>query len=80
MSCPAQTRDYCETFHLIDKGNGAEANYDLGGKSSLHNWSPKLIFRLYSMSLNNSYKMYTTLGKQHTPERRFLDMGDAVRD
>ena len=34
MSCPAQTRDYCKTFHLIDKGNGAEANYDLGGEES----------------------------------------------
>ena len=40
VRCPAQTKDYCETFHLIDKGNGAEANYDLGGKSRLHNWLP----------------------------------------
>jgi hypothetical protein len=32
------------------------------------------------MSLNNAYKMYKVLGKQHTPERRFLDMGDAVRE
>jgi hypothetical protein len=31
--CPAQTRDYCNTFHLIDKGNGVEANYDLGGRA-----------------------------------------------
>jgi hypothetical protein len=38
VPCPAQTKDYCKTFHLIDKGNGAEANYDLGGKSWLHNW------------------------------------------
>ncbi|KAL3764002.1 hypothetical protein ACHAW5_000041 [Stephanodiscus triporus] len=42
VPCPAQTCDYCKTFH--DKGNGAEANYDLGGKSRLHNWLPKLIF------------------------------------
>ena len=41
VPCPAQTRDYCKTFHLINKGNGAEANYDLGGKSRLHNWSLK---------------------------------------
>jgi hypothetical protein len=80
VSCPAQMRDYCETFHLIDKGNGAGANYDLGGNSRLHNWSPKLIFRLYNMSLNNVYKMYKPLVKQHTPERRFLDMGNAVRE
>jgi hypothetical protein len=77
---PAQTWDYCNTFRLIDKGNGAEANYDLGGKSCLHNWSPKLIFWLYNMSINNAYKMYMALVKQHMPERRFLDMGDAVRE
>jgi hypothetical protein len=53
---------------------------DLGGESRLHNWSPKLIFRLYSMALNNAYKMYKVLVKQHTPEWRFLDMGNAVRE
>jgi hypothetical protein len=70
--CPVQTKDYCVTFHLINKGNGVEANYDLGGKSHLHNWSPKLIFWLFNMALNNAYKMYTTLVKEHTPEQRFL--------
>jgi hypothetical protein len=78
--CPAQRQDYCKTFHLIDKGNGAEANYDLGGKSRLHYWLLKLIFWLYNMSINNAYKMCTTLVKQHTPERRFLDMGNAMRE
>jgi hypothetical protein len=34
VSCPAQTRDYCEAFHLIDEGNGVEANYDLGEEPS----------------------------------------------
>ena len=72
VPCPAQTQDYCETFHQIDKGNGAEANYDLGGKSHLHNWSPKLIFLFQ--------QMYKALVKQHTPERRFLGMDDAVRE
>ena len=80
VRCPAQTRDYCATFRLIDKGNGAEASYDLGGKSRLHNWSPKLVFRLYNMALNNAYKMYRALVKEHTPERRFLSMGNAVRE
>ena len=28
---PEQGKDYCETFHKVDKGNGAEAKYDLGG-------------------------------------------------
>jgi hypothetical protein len=80
VPCPAQTQDYCNTFHLINKGNGVEANYDLGGKSRLHNWSPKLIFWLYNMSVNNAYKMYTALVKQHTPEHRFLDMCHAMRE
>jgi hypothetical protein len=79
VACPAQTKDYCNTFHLIDKGNGAEASYDLGGKSQLHNCSPKLVFWLYNMVLNNTYKMYTALLKEHTPERRYLPMGNAVR-
>ncbi len=73
-------KDYCNTFHLIDKGNGVEASYDLGGTSRLHNWSPKLVFWLYNMALNNTYKMYTALVKQQTPERRFLTMGNAVRE
>jgi hypothetical protein len=38
------------------------------------------VFRLYSMALNNAYKMYTALVKEHTSERRFLSMGDAVRE
>jgi len=54
VPCPAQTRDYCKTFHLIDKRNGAEANYNLGGKSRLHNRSQKLIFWFYNMALNNA--------------------------
>ena len=32
------------------------------------------------MALNNAYKMYTALVKEHMPERRFLRMGDAVRE
>ena len=34
VSCPAQMKYYCKTFHLIDKGNGAEAPYDMGGEES----------------------------------------------
>ena len=32
LLCPVQTKEYCEMFYLINKGNGAEANYDLGGR------------------------------------------------
>jgi hypothetical protein len=80
VPCPVQTKDYCVTFHLIDKGNGAEVNYNLGGKSCLHNWFQKLNFWFFNMALNNAYKMYTALVKEHTPERRFLEMGNAVRE
>ena len=33
VPCPAQTKDYCAIFHLINKENGAEVNYDLGGRA-----------------------------------------------
>ena len=56
-----QTQHYCETYHLIDKGNGAEAKFDLGGESHSHGWSPKLVARLFNMNLNNAYKIYCTL-------------------
>ena len=61
VDIPLQTQDYCETYHLIDKGNGAEAKFDLGGESKMHGWSPELTERLYNMNLNNSYKIYCTL-------------------
>jgi hypothetical protein len=80
VPCTGQTWDYCNTFHLIDKGNGVGANYDLGGKSRLDNWAPKLIFWLYNMALNNTYSMYKALVKQHTPERTFLDTTDTMRE
>ncbi len=80
VPCLAQTKHYCNTFHLIDKGNGVEANYNLGGKIWLHNWFPKLIFHQYNMALNNVYKIYWVLFNWHTLGRRVLDMGDAVRE
>ena len=30
---PARVKAYCETFHKIDNGNGAEGKYDLGGNT-----------------------------------------------
>ena len=29
IDCPVQQKDYCETYHLIDKGNGAEEKFAL---------------------------------------------------
>jgi hypothetical protein len=39
---PEHHLDYCETYYWIDKGNGAEAKYDLSTESHLHGWPPKL--------------------------------------
>ena len=61
VDCPEQVKEYCETFHWIDKGNQVEANFDLGGESKLHGWSPKLASRLFNMHLNNAYRIYCTL-------------------
>ena len=73
-------KDYCETFHLIDKGNGAKAHYDMWGKSRTHNWSPKLVFRLWNMSMHNAYKIYSALHKQYTPDQKHLSMKQWVKE
>ena len=31
VNVPEQTKDNCEIFHKIDKGNGVEAKYNLDG-------------------------------------------------
>ncbi len=67
------------THLTTDSLHKAEVNYDLGGMSPCHNWSPNLTFWLYNMAMNNAYKMYKALVKQHMPEQRFLNMGNAVR-
>ncbi|KAL3775048.1 hypothetical protein ACHAW5_007512 [Stephanodiscus triporus] len=36
-----QKPNYCETLHLIDKGNGAEAKYDMAGKEPVPQLGPK---------------------------------------
>ena len=57
---------YCKTFHLIDKGNGVELRYTMAnGGSKSHVWTPKLSFRLFNITLNNAYKIYSCLHKRH---------------
>jgi hypothetical protein len=58
VDCNAQQIYYCKTYHKIDKGNGAEAKYDLSTESHLHGWGPKLAARYFIMNLNNAYKLY----------------------
>ena len=57
VSFPQQNKYYSKTFHLIDKGNGAEEKYDMGGHSKGHNWLPKLTMRFFNMSMKNEYKI-----------------------
>ena len=72
VDCPEQMKAYCETFHLIDKGNAVEAKFDLGGESHLHGWSPKLASRLFNMHLNNVYRIYCTLLREANYEPKLL--------
>ena len=78
VSCPLQQKDYSQTFHLIDKGNGKESKYDLGGQTKGHNWAPKLNMRFFNFGLGNAHTMYHALCKEHTPFRRALVMEDCV--
>ena len=80
VTCPVQNRAYSETFHLIDKGNGAEASYDMGGASRLHNWSPKLTMRFFNMNFNNTHVVYELLSSRLGGDRRKVKMGDGVKE
>ena len=80
VQCPQQMKDYCKTLHLIDKGNGADAHYNMGGKSRKHNWLPKLVFRLWNTSLNNAYLIYKTLHKQYTLNFKVLSVKQCVKE
>ena len=77
---PKQNKDYSETFHLIDKGNGAEANYNIGGHSKGHNWSPKLAMRFFNMNIKSAYKIYKLLTQLHTPHHRKTKMPECVKE
>ena len=61
VDVPEQQLDYCETYFHIDKGNGAEAKYDLATESHLHGWGPKLAARYFNMNANNAYKIFCYL-------------------
>ena len=80
VPCPVQTKAYSETFHLIDKGNGSEANYDMGGHSKTHNWAPKLTMRYFNMNLNNTMQVYKVLMAKHNPGRHLLTMPQCVNE
>jgi hypothetical protein len=77
VSCPLQHKDYSEKFHLIDKGNGKESKYDLGGQTKDHNWAPKLNMHFFNFGLG-AHTMYAALYKEHTPFQRPLKMDACV--
>ena len=80
VPCPAQTKEYCKTFHLIDKGNRKEEKYDMAWKSWLHNWAPKLVFHMFNMAMNNAYFIYKDLIGREGDGRDCLKMGRTVRE
>ena len=71
---------YCKTFHLIDKGIGAKAEYDLGGKIRTHNWSPKIVLRLINMSMINTYRIYKLRVTTRTPDWHCLSTREAIKE
>ncbi|KAL7536120.1 hypothetical protein ACHAXR_006945 [Thalassiosira sp. AJA248-18] len=76
VSCPKQQKDYNETFHLIDKGNGKESKYDMGGQTKGHNWAPKLHMQFWNFGLgNSSHTIYDAFGQ--TAYSRTLEYDNA---
>jgi hypothetical protein len=61
VDCPIQQKVYCCTYHLIDKGNGNKAKYDISTELHLHGWPPKLAARFFNMNSNNAYKIFVAL-------------------
>jgi hypothetical protein len=78
VDCNAQQIDYCKTYHKIDKGNGAEAKYDLSTESHLHGWGPELAALYFNMNLNNAYKMYCWIYCWIHPTSRPMLLKDCI--
>jgi hypothetical protein len=71
---------YCDTYYVIDKGNGIEAKYDLACESHLHGWSPKLSLRYINMTSNNSYNFFCALYKKYHPSRDPMELKDCINN
>ncbi len=67
-------------FHLIDKGNGVEALYGMGGKRWTHNCTSKLVFCFSKMAMNNAYKNYKAFVMEEDANSICLSMGDAIKE
>jgi hypothetical protein len=81
VDCPTQQKTYCNTYHKIDKGNGAEAKYDISTESHLHGWPPKLAAaRYFNMNSNNAYKVYVCLHNKHHLGRAPMPLRECIND
>jgi hypothetical protein len=78
VDCNGQQIDYCNTYHKINKGNEAEAKYDLSTESHLHGWPPKLAACYFS--LNNAYKMYCWIYCWIHPTSRPMLLKDCIHN
>jgi hypothetical protein len=80
VDCPTQQKTYCNTYHKIDKGNGAEAKYDILTESHLHGWPPKLAARYFSMNSSNAYKDYVCLHIKHHRGRDPIPLRECINN
>jgi hypothetical protein len=78
VDCSTQQKMYCKTYHVIDKGNGTEAKYDIATESHLHGWQPKLAARYFNMNANNAYKIYCCLYREHHSGRDPMELRDCI--
>ena len=61
VTFPEQKKDYSNIFHQIDNRNGKEQTYDLKLESKTHNWSSKLVFRMFGVNSSNAVLFYYRL-------------------
>ena len=75
-----QNKYHSKSFHFIDKGNGAETKFDMGGTSKVLNWAPKLTMRFFTWRSTMQFLIYKALTGKHTPARRRLKMPAAIKE
>jgi hypothetical protein len=68
------------TYHLIDKGNGAEAKYDLSTESHLHGWTPKLAAHYFNMNIYNAKKLFYYLYKKYHPDPVVMPIKEGIHN
>ena len=59
-----QQKDYSKTFHKIDKVNGAEPKYDMGGNRYVYDWIELLIYYIIIVLFLYSYFYFSIFIQQ----------------